>query len=113
MSDKLVFIKNAGSSDDHCGQLNNYFPIKIYGDCNYLDLEIDNELMTECPSWVKPNELHIDLDNHTKYLIYDRLHNYGYIYDGQINYFDDDTSKYVLQILKNLVFDTCIYINRK
>jgi hypothetical protein len=104
MTDKLVYIKNDGGLDSHCGELINYSPI-IY-DENH-SLSIVRSIEKPCASWMKP-EWCENLQTDLKYLI--RKNGiYGYIHNNVETYFPIFLSNHIVKELKDLSFEHSIF----
>lgn len=104
MSNNLIFIKNGGIYDNHCGEITYYSPI-IYLENN--ELQIDNTIKISCVNYGNPSEHIIKLNKTIKYLIYND--NYGYTYNDTEIIFSNLMSDVTTQQLQNLAFTRCIF----
>jgi hypothetical protein len=103
MTDKLVYIKNGGGHDVHCGELTKYSPI-IYDENQ--GLSIDHSIEKYCAYFMKP-EWCENLKADLKYLIR-KDGSYGYIHNNVETYFPNFLSKHIVKELKDLSFEHSI-----
>lgn len=104
MTNKLVYIKNGGGFDGHCGELICYSPI-IYNEDD--SLSIDDDIQITCTTWLRP-EWCEKLNPNLKYLIC-KNGCYGYIHNNVETYFSIFLSKHIVEALKDLAFEQAIY----
>lgn len=97
----LVFIKDGGTFDAHCGEISYYYPITM-NKSNH-ELNIDNSIRIECANWAKPHEQQTVLNKCTNYLINDGK-NYGTMCNEQIHWYDSIESNKILIALKNMAY---------
>ena len=104
MTDKLVYIKNGGSFDGHCGELTYYSPI-IYDEDD--GLSIDESIKLSCTAWTRPICCE-HLETNLKYLI-SKGGRYGYIHNNVETYFPCFMKKHIIKELEGLSFEHSIY----